>query len=371
MLTRDAFPVMRPALLWLGQAKVSAGPKLLQTNASYSHTHLKRQRSNTSLAAESRPAGPPREISNSFAAMSPTSLPATITVAAFDALHDEPAAWREVIASIAAGYSAEPVRQMAESTVLVALLGCEQVVKLYPPFLRDHYNFECAALTALEGRLSVPTPRRLATGEREGWPYLVMSQLAGVGLVAVWPTLSEAERCALLGRLGALVAEVHALPAHSLRPHAPTWPSFIQGQRQHCHARQQRTGLPPHLLHQLDEFLQGDLPTGPDVILTGEYTPMNLLVQGPTLVGMFDFGDGLVGPREYDWLGPLTFLAAGSAARCQAFFAGYGVVADAAQRLALMRLLLLHRYSHLPAQIASLGWQHAQSFEELTALIWP
>lgn len=36
-----------------------------------------------------------------------------------------------------------------------------------------------------------------------------------------------------------------------------------------------------------------------------------------------------------------------------------------------MRLLLLHRYSHLPAQIAHAGWQQAPSFEALTALIWP
>ena len=41
------------------------------------------------------------------------------------------------------------------------------------------------------------------------------------------------------------------------------------------------------------------------------------------------------------------------------------------QRLALMRLLLLHRYSNLPVQIACAGWQQARSFEELTALIWP
>ncbi len=86
---------------------------------------------------------------------------------------------------------------------------------------------------------------------------------------------------------------------------------------------------------------------------------------------MFDFGDGLVGPREYDWLGPLAFLAAGHAARCAAFFAGYGVVPDAGQRLALLRLLLLHRYSNLPVQLAHPGWQQARSFEALTALIWP
>ena len=75
--------------------------------------------------------------------------------------------------------------------------------------------------------------------------------------------------------------------------------------------------------------------------------------------------------KLYPRLGPLAFLAAGHAGRCRAFFDGYGVLPDAAERLALMRLLLLHRYSHLPAQIAHPGWQAARSFEDLTALIWP
>ena len=303
--------------------------------------------------------------------MSSSSLPASISVAAFDALHDDPAAWRGVMASIAATHSDAAVHQVSEGTVLVALLGRDRVVKLYPPFLRDHFDFECAALLAVEGRLSVPTPKLLATGEREGWPYLVMSQLAGEGLVAIWQSLSEPERCQLLTSLGALAAEVHALPADPLRPHAPVWSSFVAGQRQRVLARQQRTGLPAHLLGQLEGFLEGPLPSGPDVILTGEYTPMNLLAQGPALVGMYDFGDGLVGPREYDWLGPLTFLASGNGASCRAFFDGYGHAPDASQRLALMRLLLLHRYSNLPVQIACAGWQQARSFEELTALIWP
>jgi hygromycin-B 7''-O-kinase len=86
---------------------------------------------------------------------------------------------------------------------------------------------------------------------------------------------------------------------------------------------------------------------------------------------MFDFGDGLVGPREYDWLGPLCFLAAGHARRCDAFMSGYGAAPSRAWRLPLMRLLLLHRYSHLRAQIAHEGWERAESFEALAELIWP
>jgi hypothetical protein len=34
-------------------------------------------------------------------------------------------------------------------------------------------------------------------------------------------------------------------------------------------------------------------------------------------------------------------------------------------------LLLLHRYSHLKAQIAVPGWQAAPDFPALAALIWP
>jgi hygromycin-B 7''-O-kinase len=257
-------------------------------------------------------------------------LPADLDAAAFDALHDDLPAWRGVVEDLAAWQGCGPVRQMSEGTVLVALLGDEQALKLYPPFLRDHFDFECAALQRLGGRLSVPTPVLLQTGEHQGWPWLLMTQLRGELLTPIWPSLSEPRKCELLATLGALAAEVHALPVGSLAHKAPRWDDFLAAQRSRCHARQQRTGLPVHLLAQLETFLQGELPQGPAVILTGEYTPMNLLAQAGRLVGMFDFGDGLLGPREYDWLGPLTFLAAGHAARCRAFFEGYGAVPDTA-----------------------------------------
>ena len=304
--------------------------------------------------------------------MKPPSLPRDISVGDFDRLHDDTSAWHAAIESIERGCGGtEPVVQVTEGTVLVALLGRTQVLKLYPPFLQDHFEFECAALARLGGRLRVPTPVLLQTGEHQGWPWLLMTQLAGEPLTAVWPGLTEARKCALLSDLGALAAAVHALPVGDMACRAPPWSGFLAERRERCAGRQQRTGLPPHLLGQLDEFLHGDLPQGPDVILTGEYTPMNLLAQQGRLCGMFDFGDGLVGPREYDWLGPLCFLAAGSAARCSAFLGGYGATMDAATRLALLRLLLLHRYSNLPVQIAVPGWQQAANFKDLAALIWP
>lgn len=299
------------------------------------------------------------------------TLPHDIDPRGLDALHDDPAAWREVIESLALEQiGGGAVQQAAEGTVLVARVGHQHVLKLYPPFLRDHFEFERAMLQLLHGRLSLPTPRLVGSGEREGWPWLSMTQLEGEPLTATWPLMNEGERCRLLTALGALAAEVHALPVASLVALAPDWEAFIATQRSRCVARQQRTGLPQHLLAQVPAFIAGELPQGPAVPLTGEFTPMNLFSSGGALAAMFDFGDGLVGPREYDWLGPLCFLAAGHPARVDAFCAGYGVSIDAPMRLRLMRLMLLHRYSALRLQIAWPGWQDAPSFEALAEQLW-
>jgi hygromycin-B 7''-O-kinase len=299
-------------------------------------------------------------------------LPADPGVADFDALQEDPARWIGVLAMLAARYSSAPAVPAGEGTVLVALLGTDLVLKLYPPFLRDHFAFERAMLTHLHGRLSLPTPRLVDNAEHDGWPYLVMTQLPGTPLDRVWPTLQQNERCAVLHTIGRLAAEVHALPLGPMPALAPRWADFLQRQRERCHERQRRTGLPAQLLDQLEAFIHGRVPEGPDVILTGEYTPFNLMSAGGALAGMFDFGDGLVGPREYDWLGPLCFLAAGDAARIDAFFDGYhGRPFDRTQREALLRLILLHRYSNLKAQIQVPGWQAAPDFATLAATIWP
>jgi hygromycin-B 7''-O-kinase len=306
-----------------------------------------------------------------------THLPAEIGVAEFDALHDQPERWRGVMEAIAARYSAAPLALPEDGTALVGLAG-DIVVKLYPPFLRDHCEFEAAALPRLHGRLGVPTPALIDRFEHQGWPGHVITRLPGTPLDRAWPDLDEPTRCALLAAIGRLAAEVHGLPVQDIATLAPAWPDFIERQRAGCLRRQTRTGLPEHLLAQLEAFIAGPLPTGPDVILTGEYTPFNLLVAPGAsgemvLSGMFDFGDGLVGPAAYDWLGPLCFLAAGHRARREAFFSGYGLAPQdwPTQRLALLRLLLLHRYSALKAQMACPGWQQAANFDELAALAWP
>ncbi len=299
------------------------------------------------------------------------NLPAHISVADFDALHDDTSAWHPWVLSLAQSLGESEIEPFTDGTVLVARIGAGRVLKLYPPFLRDHFEFERALLLRLHGRLSVPTPALMAYGETQGWPYLVMQRLEGEPLTQTWPAMAETQRVALLHELGKLTTELHALPVAEEAQLAPPWSDFIRSQRERCPPRQQRTGLPSHLMAQLPAFIAGPLPEGPPVLLTGEYTPMNLFTLQHRLCAMFDFGDGMVGPREYDWLGPLAFLAAGNAARCHAFMAGAGQVMSGPLRLRLLRLLLLHRYSNLPAQLACPGWQAAPHFEALAERLWP
>ena len=174
-----------------------------------------------------------------MAGMPPMLLPVDLDARALDTLHDDPVAWRPAVVALAQslGADANAVQQEAEGTVLVARLGRERVLKLYPPFLRDHFEFERAMLERLHGRLSVPTPQLIASGEYAGWPYLLMTQLAGDPLTATWPAMSERERCRLLAALGALTAEVHALPVGDMATLAPPWPQFVAQQRERCTAR--------------------------------------------------------------------------------------------------------------------------------------
>jgi hypothetical protein len=127
-----------------------------------------------------------RSTRSSMAAL--PELPADPSVANFDALQEDAARWIGVVAALGARYSGAPAVPAGDGTVLVALLGRELVLKLYPPFLRNHFEFERAMLGHLQGRLTLPTPHLVDSAEHAGWPYLVMTQLPGTPLDRVWGT---------------------------------------------------------------------------------------------------------------------------------------------------------------------------------------
>jgi hygromycin-B 7''-O-kinase len=267
-------------------------------------------------------------------------------------------------------------------TNLVVGLGDEPILKIFPPIHRDQFVSERASLTQLQSRLSIPIPQLLFAGERDGWPYLVITRLHGTVGSEIWPTLPEDQKERVLGQIGATIAEVQRAPLGALANIEPGWPRFISKQIEGCRARHTRLGLPQKFLDGFDDMLRdaGSLiALERPVILIGEYIPENFLLSrdgnGWRVAGLFDFGDVMTGFGEYDLLGPSAFMTAGIKRRVRSLLEGFGY-SDAdinpAMKRRLMALMLLHRVSDPIRHIQIEGWQEkAGNLVELQELLWP
>ena len=267
-------------------------------------------------------------------------------------------------------------------TNLVIGLGDELILKIFPPIHRGQFVSERASLTQLQGRLSVPIPDLLFDGERDGWPYLVITRLHGSVGSEIWPALPEEQKERVLGQIGATIAEVQRAPLGALSNIEPGWPQFLSKQIEGCRARHTRLGLPPKFLDGFDDILRdaGSLfQLDQPVILIGEYIPENFLLSqcgnGWRVAGLFDFGDVMTGFGEYDLLGPSAFMTAGMKRRVRSLLEGFGfsdVDINPAMKRRLMALMLLHRVSDPIRHICIEGWQEkAGDLIELQELLWP
>ena len=313
------------------------------------------------------------------------SLPSLTDYESFRAWRADASQWLPVAIDIARshGLSHGDPRLFSTGTNLVVALDDGLILKVFPPLLRHQFVSERVSLTELRGRVSVPIPEIVLEGERDQWPYLVITRLHGIVGTQAWPILAEDQKERILGHVGEMIADVQRVPVGACSRLEPRWDEFIPRQIEGCRARHERLGLPRKFLDGLDDLLSNAaqlIPLdAPPVILTGEYTPENLLLdcQGDQwrLSGLIDFGDVMTGWRDYDLLGPSAFLTAGLPRRVRSLFDGYGYArADItfALKRRLMALLLLHRFSDPLRHVYIEGWpDKAGDLIELQELLWP
>ncbi len=269
---------------------------------------------------------------------------------------------------------------LLDGTNIVFAHGADRVIKIFPPFHKSHYEHEVLLMQHLQNQLSVATPNIEYYGELSGWPYIIMSKIDGTLLEGLWETLTHDNKMILIREIGSLIKEVHALPVNGLESMDCHWPQFIDTQVKNCIAQHRETELTEKLLTQLPEYLKTVADFIPafekPVILTGEYTPMNLLVAQKDgvwhLAGMIDFGDAMLGLAQYDLLGPGVFLIQGDKMLLREFLHAYGLTEMSAQlSRELTALMVLHRYSNLRVQIRIPGWhERVSTFDELGELVW-
>jgi hygromycin-B 7''-O-kinase len=313
------------------------------------------------------------------------SLPGLSSFEAFQAWRADQSRWLPVVSDIAHSHGLKPATShvFTTGTNLVIGLGDELILKIFPPIHRDKFISERGSLAQLRGRLSIPIPEILFEGERDGWPYLVITRLPGILGSEAWPGLPEDQKERVLAQIGATIAEVQRSPLGELSRIEPGWKQFIAGQIDGCRARHTRLGLPQKFLDGFDDIVR-DAATlipldEPPVILTGEYIPENFLLSRAGnkwgLSGLIDFGDVMTGFGEYDLLGPSAFMTAGKPRRVRSLFEGFGYssadITPTVKRR-LMALMLLHRASDLVRHVCIEDWQaRAGDLFELQDMLWP
>ncbi len=286
--------------------------------------------------------------------------------------------------ALAHGHHAPRLVPFATGTNLVIALNERLILKIFPPFHRGKFLSERTTLRVLAGRLDdIATPELLHEGERDGWPFLIMTKLDGTPASEIWPQLPEFEKQHVIRQVGRVIADVQRVPPGDLLSLGPSWSIFLQAQLAGCRARHQQLGLPQMLLDRLDDLLReaaAVLPRDPrPVILTGEYIPENFLLardgDGWRVSGLFDFGDVMIGFGEYDLLGPSAFMTAGNPGRVRALFDGYGLApSDITWQMKrrLLALMMLHQASDPLRHICIPDWpSRVQDFDQLQALVWP
>jgi hygromycin-B 7''-O-kinase len=116
-----------------------------------------------------------------FNATVTASLPAFTDYEPFRAWRVDPAQWLPIVRDIAGGHGLACTEPQIFSTGTNLVVGLDEplVLKIFPPFLRGQFVSERASLAQLRGRLAVPIPEIVFEGERDQWPYLVITRVYG------------------------------------------------------------------------------------------------------------------------------------------------------------------------------------------------
>lgn len=268
--------------------------------------------------------------------------------------------WRSAAAAICARHrvSYQHLQRSPQGENIIFSVDEQYVIKIFAPF-RDQYQREAAALEFAAGKLCLETPEVVHAGELEGWPYLLMTKLAGHQMREVWPDIEPHERCEIVSRLGVAMKELHTLPA-PLSPAALNrdWKEFVSGQATASVERQRACGANPEWLESLPQYIAGRLELLPQafepVLLHGDIHPGNVLLTQSggrwRAAALFDFGDSCGGFREYEFVAPGVLMVQGQRDLQRALLAAYGyseAQLDVNLRARLMLLTVLYECSDL------------------------
>lgn len=309
------------------------------------------------------------------------TLPLASTAAEFAAIRRDEAQLRPgVDAILASHHMSGGVVRFADGSLPVYAVGDAHVLKLYPPVFTSERETEASVLSALAGKLPIPTPRVEGIGDHAGWSYVLMSRLHGESLSTAWARIAAHDRERLLADLGASLAALHAIQDPVIATLAPPdWAAFVAAQRANAVEHQRAKGLDEAWLAQIPAFLEA-VPLeleGPRVLLHTEVMREHLLVRegerGWELSGLFDFEPAMCGAPEYELASVGVFVSCGDARLLRTLLRAYGYRDDSLDEAFSRRMLayaIVHRYSNLRWYLERLPPLEAPTLDALALQGW-
>jgi len=292
--------------------------------------------------------------------------------------------WQPALRAICDRHSL-PKEQLARApkgSHIVFYVGESWVIKLFAPLWLPDFQAESVALRAVQGRLPIRTPDIAFEGDLEGWPYLVVQRLPGEPLVDCLSMLGPREWHSIATQTGELAAALHQVPTADASSLRRDWRSFLREQQIHLGTKHAASGLQEgfveeilawvHALEPLEEWPVREALLHCD--LHGDHLLVDRSSPGrPRIVGLFDFGDAMIGSHEYEFASVATFLFCGRKESMREFFRAYGYRPDELTpsfRARLTGYVLLHRYGPIPLFLSRFAEPRPQSVAELHEQLW-
>jgi hygromycin-B 7''-O-kinase len=263
----------------------------------------------------------------------------------------------------------------------VYFVGSTAVVKLFVPFFESDFLAERLVAQALDGALDVVTPAVTAEGEIGGWRYLLLTRVQGRPLQDVWSRLCVNERKELVRQVGEFIGSLRVVSLDGLEALALDWEPFV---RTRVAARNQElAGVRPELARGMSSYVGSSTLSRADafrpILLLSDITREHVMVEHTDNswrhVSYVDFGDAMIGPREYEVVAPGVDMVRGDPELLQELLMAAGYTADQLDeelRHRLMTCTLVHRYLTM-ADLMSLipEADAATSVEDLASVVWP
>ncbi len=230
-------------------------------------------------------------------------------------------------------------------------------IKLMAPLFAKDMDFEISGLKAVEGQLSVPTPRIIAEGTLEDWRYVIISHVEGKPIRDMWNNYSVESKNKLAVQMAKILKEISRCQADKMIQERFRWNDFIADQYLNYEAQQIKKSLPEGWLEELGPFMKSfdlsEFQTSHPLFLHADLTFDHFLVAADgaaEVTGIIDMADCQMGHFEYELVAPCTFIFKSEPLALRRFLIGCGYrEGELNQRFSEKMLVwsVLHRYFSL------------------------